>query len=134
MFTWIKKLFGTENSTSPQDHYVGSGRGVVYPLAAKPKPLVLTDPIKYEDEVKVTERPPAPTPTKSTKAQIDAIAKAAAPKKAAAAKTTKHTRAKLEKLSKAAIDELAKAELGVNLDRRKTKEFMIKDFLAEQKK
>ena len=65
-------------------------------------------------------------------------AKKAAPKKAApkkaAAKSTKHTKASLGKLTKVQIDELAKAELGVDLDRRKTKDDMIKDFLKNQKK
>ena len=60
-------------------------------------------------------------------------AKKAAPKKAAA-KSAKHTKASLGKLTKVQIDELAKAELGVNLDRRKTKDDMIKDFLKNQKK
>lgn len=65
-------------------------------------------------------------------------AKKAAPKKAApkkaAAKSAKHTKASLGKLTKVQIDELAKAELGVDLDRRKTKDDMIKDFLKNQKK
>ena len=65
-------------------------------------------------------------------------AKKAAPKKAApkkaAAKSAKHTKASLGKLTKVQIDELAKAELGVELDRRKTKDDMIKDFLKSQKK
>lgn len=55
-------------------------------------------------------------------------------KKAATAKTTKHTKATLGKLTKVQIDELAKSDLGVDLDRRKTKDDMIKDFLAAQKK
>lgn len=66
------------------------------------------------------------------------VAKKAAPKKAApkkaAAKSAKHTKASLGKLTKVQIDELAKAELGVDLDRRKTKDDMIKDFLKNQKK
>lgn len=59
-------------------------------------------------------------------------AKKAAPKKTAA-KSAKHTKASLGKLTKVQIDELAKAD-GVNLDRRKTKDDMIKDFLKSQKK
>ena len=43
MLTWIKRLFG---------------------VVPKKTPLVLTNPIKYEDEVKVTKRPPKPAPTK----------------------------------------------------------------------
>lgn len=49
-------------------------------------------------------------------------------------KTAKHTKASLGKLTKTQIDDLAKSELGVDLDRRKTKDDMIKDFLAAQKK
>jgi len=45
MLKWIKKLFGVEKS----------------------EPLVLTDPVKYEHEVIVTERPAEPTPTKPAK-------------------------------------------------------------------
>ena len=43
MLTWLKRLFE---------------------VVPEKTPLVLTDPIKYEDEVKVTERPPEPAPTK----------------------------------------------------------------------
>jgi hypothetical protein len=32
------------------------------------------------------------------------------------------------------IDELAKSEMSIELDRRKTKDAMIKDYLAAQKK
>lgn len=43
MLSWLKKLFGF----------------------SKQEPLVLTDPIKYEDEVIVIERPAKPTPKKA---------------------------------------------------------------------
>ena len=56
------------------------------------------------------------------------------PKAKPATKTTKHTKATLGKLTKVQIDELAKSDLGVDLDRRKTKDDMIKEFLAAQKK
>ena len=46
----------------------------------------------------------------------------------------KITKAGLEKLTKVQIDELAKSELNIELDRRKTKDAMIKDYLAAQKK
>jgi hypothetical protein len=46
----------------------------------------------------------------------------------------KLTKAGLEKLTKVQIDELAKLEMNVELDRRKTKDVMIKDYLAAQKK
>ena len=50
MLTWLKRLFG---------------------VVPERTPLVLTDPIKYEDEVKVIERPlePAPTKPKTKKAK-----------------------------------------------------------------
>ena len=70
--------------------------------------------------------------TKAKPAAKKAAPKKTAPKKAAA-KSAKHTKASLGKLTKVQIDELAKAD-GVNLDRRKTKDDMIKDFLKSQKK
>lgn len=54
--------------------------------------------------------------------------------KSAAANTKKITKAGLEKLTKVQIDELAKSKLNIQLDRRKTKDAMIKDYLAAQKK
>ena len=43
MFKWLKKLIG---------------------LVPPAEPLILTDPIKHKDEVKVTERPAKPAPSK----------------------------------------------------------------------
>ena len=106
MFNWVKKLFGTESTT--QDKYFVDGHGDVQEVVVAPK----------------TEKV-APPPMPKTKP---------AAKKAATAKTTKHTKATLGKLTKVQIDELAKSDLGVDLDRRKTKDDMIKDFLAAQKK
>lgn len=60
--------------------------------------------------------------------------KVAPPPAPKAKKAAKHTKASLGKLTKVQIDELAKSDLGVDLDRRKTKDDMIKDFLAAQKK
>ena len=111
MFNWVKKLFGTESAN--QDKYFVDGHGDVQEVVVAPK----------------TEKV-APPPTPKAKP----AAKKAAPKKAATAKTTKHTKATLGKLTKVQIDELAKSDLGVDLDRRKTKDDMIKDFLAAQKK
>lgn len=48
MFSWLKNLF-----------------------SKKPEPLVLTNPIKYKEEVKITERPPAPTPTKPNAPRVE---------------------------------------------------------------
>ena len=106
MFNWVKKLFGTESAT--QDKYFVDGHGDVREVVVAP-------------ETEKVVPPPVPK------------AKPAA-KKAATAKTTKHTKATLSKLTKVQIDELAKSDLGVDLDRRKTKDDMIKDFLAAQKK
>lgn len=103
MFGWIKNIF------------------------RKKEPLVLTDPIKYEDEVKIQERPakPAPTkPNKSVKKQKKAAKKSS---------TKKYTKEDLEKMDKLAIDRLADNELDLKLDRRKKKETMIEEFLAAQK-
>jgi hypothetical protein len=49
-------------------------------------------------------------------------------------KTEKYKRATLEKMTKVQLADLAHEKFGVELDRRKTKEFMIDDFLVEQKK
>ena len=106
MFKWIKKLFGEE----------------------KPKPLVLTEPIKYENEVKVVERPTAPTPTKPK----TTVKKKEKPVKKKTKKNG-YTVADLEKLSKKEIGEIAEKEFGVKLDRRKKQESIIEDFLAAQK-
>lgn len=43
-------------------------------------------------------------------------------------------RAALEKMTKVQIDELAQERFGVEIDRRKTKEFMIDEFMIAQKK
>lgn len=116
MFTWVKKLFSTEKTTSSQDNYFVSGRGAVQAVVAKPQAEAAVAPAPAEVKVKVK------TETKK-----------AAPKKAVI-NAAKHTKASLGKLTKADIEKIAKAEFGVDLDRRKTKDDMIKDFLAEQKK
>lgn len=104
MFTWFKNLLGVE----------------------QPKSVVSASPVIEEIKTAVGAVEVVETP---------APAAAVEEKKVTAKKAaTKHTRAKLESLTKAAIDELAKAELGVDLDRRKTKESMIDEFLAAQKK
>ena len=106
MFKWIKKMFGAE----------------------KPKPLVLTDPIKTEDKVKVTKSPAAPAPTKPK----TTVKKKEKPVKKKTKKNG-YTVADLEKLSKKEIGEIAEKEFGVKLDRRKKQESIIEDFLAAQK-
>lgn len=88
------------------------------------------------------ETKPAAAPKKkpvarkqATKKASSGTAKKQATKKASAElKAKKQTKATLAKLTKAQIDDLAKAELGVDLDRRKTKDDMIKDYMTAQKK
>jgi len=46
----------------------------------------------------------------------------------------RETRKSLEKMTKVKIDELAQERFGVELDRRRTKEIMIDEFLTAQKK
>jgi hypothetical protein len=101
MFTWVKKLFNTEQTVQ----------------AATVEPKV--------EELKATVAEVAVT----TEVK-------AAPEKAEtkAVKTEKFKRAALEKMTKVQIEALAQEKLGVELDRRKTKEFMIDDFLTAQKK
>ena len=75
----------------------------------KESPVVKKAPVK---KPKVADKKPAATATKSKK----------------------QTKATLGKLTKAQIDDLANTELGVELDRRKTKDAMIKDYMSAQKK
>lgn len=82
----------------------------------KPDILVLTPEQKIESAKTVTE----PVTVK--------------PKKSTAPKTKRETRKSLEKMTKVQIDELAQERFGVELDRRKTKEFMIDEFMIAQKK
>ena len=49
-------------------------------------------------------------------------------------KPKKETRKSLEKVTKQRIVELAQERFGIEIDRRKTKEFMIDEFLIAQKK
>lgn len=95
MFTWVKKLFGTESASQA--------------VVARPQTVAVVAPA-----------PAAVTVKTETKKSV--------------ANAAKHTKASLGKLTKADIEKIAKAEFGVDIDRRKTKDDMIKDFLAEQKK
>jgi hypothetical protein len=49
-------------------------------------------------------------------------------------KTKKFKREALEKMTKAQLVELAQETFGLELDRRKTKEFMVDDFMIAQRK
>lgn len=100
------------------------------------KPLVLTNPIKYEDEVKVTERPAKPLPT--TPQTKPVAKKATSPKKPVVNKTATKTptvvkSAELEKMTKVELDEYAEKNFGIKLDRRKRKFDMIADFLEQKR-
>ena len=121
MFNWVKKLFGTESAT--QDKYFVDGHGDVQEVVVASETEKVAPP--PTPKAKPAEKKAAP--------KAKPAAKKAAPKKAET-KTAKHTKATLGKLTKVQIDELAKSDLGVDLDRRKTKDDMIKDFLAAQKK
>lgn len=79
------------------------------------------------------------TPLKTKKdATVETVVKTepltVKPKKNTAEKPKRETRKSLEKMTKVKIDELALERFGVELDRRKTKEFMIDEFLIAQKK
>jgi hypothetical protein len=110
MFNWLKNLFGGK----------------------KQEPLVLTDPIKTEDEVKVTERSAAPTPTKPKKP---------AAKKASAKTESKRGRKKsgvtktdLNNMNKDQLEAYAKKEFGVDLDKRRKKPDLVDEVLKLSKK
>jgi hypothetical protein len=113
MFTWVKKLFNTEQTVQAV-----TTKPVVEELKATVAEVAVTT------EVKTAPEKPATRILRN------------APKKAEtkAVKTEKFKRAALEKMTKVQIEALAQEKLGVELDRRKTKEFMIDDFLAAQKK
>lgn len=108
MFNWLKKLFGF----------------------SKQEPVLLTDPIKYEDEVIVIERPKAP----------------AKPKKAAAKKVPANTETKpgrkktgitktdIQKMNKVELESYAKKEFRVDIDRRCKKDDLVAEVLKLAKK
>lgn len=105
MINWIKDVLGI--------------------AAPKAEPMPMTPPAKKP----VSKRTPTKKPASKGTAKKQAAKKAATELKA-----KKQTKATLAKLTKTQIDELAKAELGADLDRRKTKDAMIKDYLTAQKK
>lgn len=119
MFSTIKKLLGIQ----------------------QPTPLVLIDPIKLEEEVEVTEKPLALSPTTPK----EKVASATVKTKTLTVKTNsvkvktedkpkREKRPALEKMTKDQIVELAQERFGIEIDRRKTKEFMIDEFIIAQKK
>lgn len=90
---------------------------------SKTEPLVLTNPIKYEDEIKVKDRPEKPKPTKPQK-----ISKKRGPKKTGITKTD------LNKKNKEQLYSFAKAEFGVVIDISKRKDVLVKEILKLAKK
>lgn len=109
----------------------------IFSKKTKPETLVLTNPIKTIDEVKVSERPDPPKPTKPKKDTAKPVAKSASkPKKSTTQKpkkTAPKTAADLEKMAKAAIDLYAEKEYGIKLDCRKRKSDMIADFVEQRR-
>lgn len=107
----------------------------------KAEPLVLTNPVKHENEVKVIEKTAKPKPNKPKEKIASATVKTETlTVKTSGVKTKTEDkpknlkRAALEKMTKVQIDELAQERFGVEIDRRKTKEFMIDEFMITQKK
>jgi hypothetical protein len=91
--------------------------GIAYPLSGGPEP-VITDASEAKQKIKNAE--------KITTVTVK-------PKKSKTV-TKGETKASLEKMTKKDIDDLAKEKFGVELDRRLTKDKMIVEFMATQKK
>lgn len=110
MFKTIKKLLGIE----------------------KPAPLVLTQEHSVKEVVApVTSKEKVASATVKTETLT---VKTNSVKTKTADKPKRETRKSLEKMTKVQIDELAQERFGVEIDRRKTKEFMIDEFMIAQKK
>lgn len=105
MFNWLKKLFGF----------------------SKLEPLVLTDPIKYEDEVVVLEQPKAPTPTKPKKASAKKVPVKTENKRGR--KKTGVTKTDIQKMNKTQLADYAKKEFDVDIDRRHKKDDLVTEVL-----
>jgi hypothetical protein len=112
MFNAIKKLLGVVTPEKSE------------PLVLEKEQLV--EPPKPKKDVTPKE--------KIEKAKVKTEPVTVKAKKEVAPKVKKETRKSLEKLTKKQIDDLAQERLGVELDRRKTKEKMIEDFMSSQKK
>jgi hypothetical protein len=109
MFNAIKKLLGV---AAPE----------------KKETLVLTQEVAIEETVK-------PVTSKEKVASAKVKTETLTVKTSnVEVKTKKFKRETLEKMTKVKIDELAQELFGVEIDRRKTKEFMIDEFLVAQKK
>lgn len=100
MLNWIKKIFGVE----------------------KKEPLPLTNPVKYEDEVIVIERPPKPAPTKSKKPSTKKETKRGR-------KKTGVTKTDIQKMNKVQLEAYAKKEFKVDIDRRRKRDDLIAEVL-----
>lgn len=95
---------------------------------AKQEPLLLTNPVKYEDEVKVTERPPEPTPTKP------AVNKKSTTETKPGRKKTGVTKTDIQQMNKVQLESYAKKEFGVDIDRRRKKVDLVIEVLKLAKK
>jgi hypothetical protein len=113
MFNAIKKLLGV---AAPE----------------KKEPLVLTQEVAVEE---ITKPVTPKEKVASAKVKTETLTvKTSNVTTNTENKPKRETRKSLDKLTKAQIDELAQEKLGVELDRRKTKEVMIDEFLVAQKK
>jgi hypothetical protein len=109
MFNAIKKLLGV---AAPE----------------KKEPLVLTQEVAVEEIAKpVTPK----EKVASAKVKTETLTIKSAGVKV---KTEKFKRATLDKMTKVQINELAQEKFGLEIDRRKTKELMIDEFLIAQRK
>ncbi len=81
--------------------------------------------------VKAPSKPKAESTNKKSASKKEEKPAAEQP---AETKPKKETRKSLEKVTKQRIVELAQERFGIEIDRRKTKEFMIDEFLIAQKK
>lgn len=113
MFNWIKRLLGINPPVEPTTIAVTAT-----------EPLVLKEPVAVKAE--------QAKPVAETKVQPKKPA-AQKPKANTVAKPKKETKASLDKLTKLQIEAYAKEKFNVDLDRRKTKEAMIEEFLKAQK-
>ena len=87
-------------------------------------------PYEFEE----TKEPLVLTPEQKIEKAEPVAAVTVKPKKSTVEKPKRETRKGLEKMTKVQIDELAQELFGIELDRRKTKEFMIDEFMIAQKK
>ena len=94
------------------------------------KLLGVSTPVTTETTVETTVETPAVDKIKSAKSKTTPVTV----KPKVTKDENKQTKGTLTKMTKVQIDELAKETFGADLDRRTTKDAMIKEFLKLQKK